>query len=107
MQLEITCRETKALIESAVPLLIDCREVAEWDLVHIEGATLLPMSQIAAQLDKLAGRQQEHLIVYCHHGMRSAQVAMWLRGQGFANTQSMAGGIDAWAAEIDPQLARY
>jgi rhodanese-related sulfurtransferase len=45
--------------------------------------------------------------VYCHHGVRSRQVANWLRGQGFAQVQSLAGGIDRWTLEIDATLPRY
>jgi rhodanese-related sulfurtransferase len=47
------------------------------------------------------------VVVHCHHGGRSMQVTRWLRQQGFAKAQSMAGGIDAWAAEIDTSLPRY
>ena len=47
------------------------------------------------------------VVVLCHHGMRSMQVAAWLRHQGFAGAVSVSGGIDAWARQIDPTLARY
>jgi rhodanese-related sulfurtransferase len=46
-------------------------------------------------------------VVHCHHGGRSLRVAHWLREQGFANAQSMAGGIDRWSQEIDPSVPRY
>lgn len=108
MDLEISCRDTKARIASnAPPLLVDCRERQEFDLVHIAGAKLLPMSQITARLGELAGCEEQAIVVYCHHGMRSAQVVTWLREQGFASVQSMAGGIDAWAIEIEPGMTRY
>ena len=68
-------------------------------------------SAIACRIDELAPQcftdQQEHLIVYCHHGMRSLRVAQWLRHNGFVNTQSMRGGIDAWADLVEPDMARY
>lgn len=108
MKLEISCHAAKSQLDSqAPPLLVDCREQQEFDLVHIGGAKLMPMSQITGCLDELAGREEESIIVYCHHGMRSAQVAMWLREQGFANAMSMTGGIDAWAADIEPGMTRY
>ncbi len=47
------------------------------------------------------------MVVVCHHGQRSLQVALWLRGQGFAWATSLAGGIDAWAAAQAPEMARY
>lgn len=108
MNLEISIADTKRMLDAGeLPLLVDCREQHEWDLVRLEGAVLLPMSEIATRVGELAGRQDQHIVVYCHHGARSAQVANWLRGQGFAQAQSMAGGIDQWAVEIDPGLKRY
>ncbi|WP_425400808.1 rhodanese-like domain-containing protein [Aeoliella sp.] len=108
MNLEISVADTKRMLDAGeLPLLVDCREQHEWDLVRIDGATLLPMSELTTRVGELTGREQQHMVVYCHHGGRSAQVANWLRGQGFTSTQSMAGGIDQWAVEIDPELARY
>ncbi len=88
-------------------LLLDCREQEEYDLVAIEGATLLPMSQLMGRAGELAGKEADEIYVYCHHGMRSAQVTAWLREQGFEKAYSVAGGIDAWAVEIEPGMARY
>ena len=87
--------------------LLDCREQQEYDLVRIEGSTLLPMSQLAQRQAELAGREHQHTVVVCHLGMRSQRVAAWLREQGFSSVQSLEGGIDAWAAEIDAGMARY
>ncbi len=87
--------------------LLDCRESDEYSLVAIQGSQLLPMSQIAERKQELAGKEDEPLIVYCHHGMRSAQTVAWLRQQGFRKAVSMAGGIDAWAVEVEPEMTRY
>lgn len=46
-------------------------------------------------------------VVYCHHGVRSLNVAAWLRQQGLDNVRSLAGGIDGWSLLIDPSLPRY
>jgi len=89
------------------PVLLDCREQQEYDMVAISGSQLLPMSELMARVGELEQHKQRHIVVHCHHGGRSAQVANWLRGQGFDQTQSMAGGIDHWAAEIEPGMARY
>lgn len=106
--LEITCGETKRVLDGATPpLLLDCREQQEYDLVAIAGSQLLPMSEVASRASELPDDQDRHIIVHCHHGGRSAQVATWLRGQGYARAQSMAGGIDQWAVEIEPGMARY
>ncbi len=47
------------------------------------------------------------MMVLCHHGQRSLQVATWLRGQGFGGATSLSGGIEAWASGFDPEMARY
>ena len=106
--IEISCREVQSKLASDVScLLLDCREQNEWDLVHIDGARLLPMSEIQERVSELDEDRDRHIIVYCHHGGRSLQVVMWLRRQGFTCVQNMTGGIDAWAQQIDPGLKRY
>ena len=106
--LEITCSEVKRLLDGENEvLLLDCRESVEHEIAVIAGARLLPMSELAARYTELADERSARLVVYCHHGMRSAQVASWLRQQGFETAQSMAGGIDQWSVEIDPTIPRY
>jgi len=106
--LEITCQQVAKMRTDGEPfVLLDCREQDEYDLVAIEGSELLPMSQIAERKSDLVGKENEQLVVYCHHGMRSLQTVNWLRQQGFSNAVSMAGGIDAWAVEINPSMTRY
>ncbi len=106
--LEIDVEQVKAMIDAGEPLvLLDCREQAEYDLVHLDNSLLVPMSEIQNRLDELTSFQESPLVVYCHLGGRSLQVTHWLRQQGYANTVSMAGGIDAWSQQIDPALPRY
>ena len=89
------------------PRLIDVREPAEWAVARIPGAELLPLSQWPAlALEKLTDKSQP-LVIQCHHGGRSARATAWLLDQGFANVTNLAGGIDAWAVEIDPSVPRY
>jgi rhodanese-related sulfurtransferase len=109
LPLEISPAEVKALVDAGQPLhLIDVREPAEHALTQIPGATLIPMNTVPAQLQHLeALSDQAPLIVFCHHGMRSLNTAHWLRQQGIANVQSMAGGIDLWSLQIDPAVPRY
>ncbi|HEV3199243.1 MAG TPA: rhodanese-like domain-containing protein [Bryobacteraceae bacterium] len=88
--------------------LIDVREPAEFALARIEGAELVPMRTVPAELSRLDALTDEGtLIVYCHHGVRSLNVANWLREQGVAACQSKTGGIDRWSLEIDPTVPRY
>ena len=88
--------------------LVDVREPSEFALARIEGAELVPMRTVPAELSRLdALTDQGALIVYCHHGVRSLNVVNWLREQGVSACQSMAGGIHRWSLEIDPSVPRY
>jgi rhodanese-related sulfurtransferase len=108
LPIETDCRTVHADRQAgADPLLVDCREPDEWAVVKIEGAKLMPMSELADRVGELEPYRKRRIVIHCHHGGRSLRVANWLRGQGFENAQSMAGGIDAWAVEIDPTLPRY
>lgn len=108
LPLEISCHDVAALRAAGEPLmLIDCREPDEAAICAIDGAELLPMSALADRVGELAGRERQRIVVHCHKGGRSYRVAHWLRQQGFANAQSLAGGIDEWALEIQPGMARY
>lgn len=106
--LEIDCRSVKLRLDSGDPLvLLDCRERNEYELVRLDSARLVPMSELAQRVGELDQLRESEIVVYCHHGVRSRQVANWLRGQGFANVKSLAGGIDRWSQEIDTTLPRY
>ena len=85
-------------------VLLDVREPWEYQQVHVEGSLHIPMSEIPDRLEELnSGRTY---VVMCHHGGRSQQVAQYLGSQGYA-VANLAGGIDAWAAALDPRLPRY
>jgi len=104
--LEITPREVKRKLDGGEKLLlVDVREPHEHTICHIEGATLIPMGTIPANLQRLDA--DEDVICVCHHGMRSLDVANWLRAQGVKSAKSMAGGIDRWSMEVDPKVPRY
>lgn len=106
--IEIDIAGVKAKLDAADDFLfLDCREQAEFDSVRIDGTTLLPMSELQDRVSELETHKNREIIVHCHHGGRSLRVAMWLRQQGYETATSMAGGIDAWAVEIEPGMARY
>ncbi|HEV3415214.1 MAG TPA: rhodanese-like domain-containing protein [Pirellulales bacterium] len=106
--IEIDCNSVHADLSAGADfLLLDCREPDEYAVAKIECAKLLPMSELAARVEELAAHRDRRIVVHCHHGGRSLRVANWLRGQGFEQAQSMAGGIDAWSTEIDPAVPRY
>jgi rhodanese-related sulfurtransferase len=105
---EVTPRQVKAMQEQQADcLFIDCRTPQEWDLVRLPGTTLIPLQQWSQHLEDLEEHKDRPIIIHCHHGIRSLQMAMLLRQQGFAQTYSLAGGIDLWAIDIDPTLKRY
>jgi rhodanese-related sulfurtransferase len=112
LPIEIAPAEVAELLKEGAsenkPLLrlIDVREPAEHAICHIEGAALIPMQYIPTRLNELAG-SAARIVVFCHHGGRSLSVVDWLRRQGVANCQSMAGGIDLWSARIDRAVPRY
>jgi adenylyltransferase/sulfurtransferase len=104
--LEITPAEAKHRLDRGENvLLVDVREPWEFEICRIAGAKLIPMGTIPANLQTLD--TDEEVICYCHHGMRSLDVAGWLRGQGVTRAKSLAGGIDRWSAEIDASVPRY
>lgn len=106
--LEVSCRDVKTWLDAGEPFyFLDCREPDEYATARIAGARLLPMSEIASRVGELAEHQGQRVVVHCHHGGRSLRVAQWLRGQGFAQACSMAGGIDQWSQQIDPTIPRY
>lgn len=92
---------------------LDVREADELATVAIPDpqVTHVPMSRLARErtacLPADAQAQDAEIVVFCHHGIRSAQVVAWLRGQGWSNAFSMAGGVDAWAHEVDPSIGAY
>lgn len=88
--------------------LVDVREPAEWALVRLEQAELLPLSEIQRWLPELVdSADAAPLVVYCHHGVRSARVCALLAHHGVAEVWNLSGGIEAWSQKVDPSLPRY
>ncbi len=104
---EFTATELDAYLREAgnTPLLLDVREPWEFDKASIEGSTLIPMRQIGEHTHEL-GNDNE-IIVICHHGIRSRVVCRFLESEGFSNVINLAGGVNAWAREVDPQMPTY
>lgn len=106
--LELAAQEASRLVKGNEAVLIDVREPEEYAVARIDGARLVPMQSVPAELQKLEALADEStLLVVCHHGVRSLQVVSWLRGQGVGNSYSVAGGIDRWSQEVDPAVPRY
>jgi rhodanese-related sulfurtransferase len=102
---EITPTELQQLLAgNNPPSLIDVREEGEAAICSIDGSTLIPMNTLPQHLQELP--RDRAVALYCHSGMRSMMVGQWLSNQGF-DALSLAGGIDRWAVEIEPEMARY
>jgi rhodanese-related sulfurtransferase len=85
--------------------LIDVREPLEHEIASIEGARLLPLSQFNQWIDDL--KSDEEIIVMCHHGIRSANVCVFLARNGFEKVFNLEGGIDLWSRTVNPNVPRY
>ena len=106
---EITPSQLAALLaesEREQVVLLDVREPDEHAVAHINGSVLMPMGDVPGRANQELD-PEAHIIAICHHGVRSMNVAVWLRNQGFEKAQSLRGGIDAWSALVDPTIARY
>jgi rhodanese-related sulfurtransferase len=108
LDFEISTHELSSKIAAGKPadlVLLDVREPWEYATAKIEGSSLIPMGEIPARVQELD--PEAHIVTICHSGVRSMNVAVWLRNQGLQKVQSLRGGIDAWSREIDPQVPRY
>ncbi len=107
LEFEISSGQVKSLQKRGEPLkILDVREPWEWDTARIEGSKHIPMGDIPARVHQELD-PDDHIIVVCHHGVRSLTVTNWLRQQGFEKAQSMRGGIDGWARTVDPKVPLY
>lgn len=102
----ITVQQLKKMREDKQPhVLVDVREPDEYELCRIEGAKLIPLSELPKRVGELP--KSGEIIVHCHHGGRSARAVEFLLQQGLAGAKNLAGGIDAWSAQIDSSVPRY
>ncbi len=107
MDYEITPEDVKSKLDAREAFtLLDVREPWEVAAAWIEGAKLMPMGDIPSRAHQELD-PEEHIVVVCHHGVRSMNVTVWLRQQGFERVQSMRGGIDAWSRQVDGKVPMY
>jgi adenylyltransferase/sulfurtransferase len=94
----------RMLRRKPAPVVVDVRERWEWEIARIEGSTLVPLGELAGRMNELDPRAT--LVTVCHKGMRSLMAQELLQGAGY-QARSLAGGIDAWAAEVEEGMPRY
>jgi len=98
--------EVKALLgKDKKVVLLDVREPHEFEIVRIDGATLIPLSELHLRTNELD--TADTIVTYCHHGQRSLSAIKTLEHFGFKKLKHLRGGIDAWASEVDQEMARY
>ena len=106
-------RATAAAPSAGLPLVLDVREPWEVQTASVkpDGFTLLtiPMREVPARLAELQSRHgtDQPIACLCHHGMRSLQVAHYLKQNGFTQVVNVQGGIDAWSKQVDPSVPAY
>jgi rhodanese-related sulfurtransferase len=102
----IAPRELSSLLNARDPVVvIDVREPYEWSFARIPGARLMPLGSIPGAAEGLD--PDADIVVYCHHGVRSASAGTALLAAGFQRVRNLVGGIDRWSREVDPSVPRY
>jgi rhodanese-related sulfurtransferase len=103
---DISAQALRSLLEEKRPIvLLDVREEWETRLCRLDNSTHIPIEEIEFRTVELD--PGDEIVVYCHHGVRSAAVASYLRGLGFAKAVNLEGGLDLWARTVDPSMPRY
>ncbi len=103
---DISAQDLKARLDLKQPfVLLDVREDWETKLCRLENSTHIPIEEIEFRVDEL--NREDEIVVYCHHGVRSAAVADYLRQLGYAKAVNLAGGLDQWACSVEPSMRRY
>jgi len=107
MDYEISATELKARLDAGESLtILDVREPWEFATARIKSSRHLPMGEVPARASQELD-SEKHIIVMCHHGVRSLKVTSWLRQHGFEKTQSLRGGIDEWSRTVDSKVPMY
>ena len=86
-------------------VLLDVRESYEWEICHLNGARLHPLSEFKPE--ELEIPKNAPVVLYCYMGRRSLTALREMRNAGFTNLRNLAGGIDLWAEEVEPEMPRY
>ena len=86
-------------------LLVDVREPHEWEICHLDGATLLPLGELPESVANLPSDRE--VVIYCKGGVRGAKAVSFLKNRGFSRVRNLTGGITRWSEEVDSTIPRY
>ncbi len=104
----ISVTELRDWLDSDKPVhLVDVREPAEWEIVRIPGAVLIPKGDILSGQALAELPQDKQIVLYCKSGIRSAEALAAVKAAGFSDAVHVAGGVAAWVRQIDPSLPAY
>ncbi len=104
--LEVSVKTLKAKLDAGEDfILLDVREPFEIEIAKVPGALCIPMNQVPQRVQELD--PDAEILVMCRSGKRSADITAFLMHQGFTNVQNVAGGILAWATDVDPTVQKY
>jgi rhodanese-related sulfurtransferase len=104
----ITAPELKEWLDAGKSIeLIDVREPAEWEIVRIPGARLVPKGEIVSGAALADLPQDRQLVLYCKSGVRSAEALAAVKAAGFKDAVHVQGGVVSWVRQIDPSLPIY
>ncbi len=105
---EVAPARVREMMDDGDPLLvIDCRQPDEYAVCHLPAAVLIPLARLPGDLLAREPDRDARIVVYCHHGMRSLRATRLMQAVGYRHVASMAGGVERWASDIDPTMARY
>ncbi|QDU84593.1 putative adenylyltransferase/sulfurtransferase MoeZ [Planctomycetes bacterium Pla163] len=106
MVVEITPAQLQERIASGDrPVLLDVRRPEELAICRIDGVVHIPLDELASRAHELD--PEVEIVCICHHGMRSASAAAFLESRDFGRMVNLTGGMEAWASQVDPSMARY
>lgn len=97
--------ELRQRLSQNTATVVDVREAHELEIARLPGCVHLPLSQLPERWPEI--KELKHVVLVCHHGMRSARAAQFLEKNGLSDLAHLGGGLDAWAVEIDPEMPRY
>ena len=101
----VNAADAQARVRAGTAVLVDVREPSEFAYCAIPGSLPMPMASVPARMQELD--PDAEIVVICHHGGRSMQVAMILERQGFSKLIKLAGGVAQWAQQVDPSMPQY